>query len=182
MRKVFSVPSAALIACLLTAVAAGVVAAQSPEPAADPMAPAWVTGSITLAPTCADPTIRVEGGVTEERGYRCEPQTWTLSDPRLSGTAASTWNADVYRLAGATVSVRSGAYDVQNEAGGWRCTFADDLAHGSGLFAASVNAETVTCAGSGSYEGLTAILAIDTTTTPFPVIGIIMAGEAPPIP
>ena len=80
--------------------------------------------------------------MTEERGYRCGPQTWVLSDPRLSGSATSTWNADVYSFGGDTVSVRAGAYDVENDAGTWRCTFSGHLAHESGLLPESVNDET----------------------------------------
>jgi hypothetical protein len=182
MKSTMAVPSGAFIACVFAAALAGGAAAQSDEPSPDPLAPTWVTGSILLAESCEDAVRTVENGVTEERGYRCGPQTWMLSDPRLSGSATSTWNADVYSLDGSTVSVRAGAYDVENEAGAWRCTFSGHLAHGSGLIPESVNEETVSCGGSGGYEGLTAILVIDLTTTPFPIEGIIVPGEEPPVP
>jgi hypothetical protein len=57
--------------------------AQSAEPSADPaMTPAWVTGTLTLAPGCTEPTSTTEAGVEHQRGFRCEPQTdHTLASP-----------------------------------------------------------------------------------------------------
>ncbi len=157
----------------------------SASPAASPfpaVAPAWVTGTITLAPTCADASTTTEPGVRHEVGYQCEAQTWTLSDPRLTGAATTTWNADVYRVDGAEVTVSAGTYDLRNDGGGWLCHYASDLAHGSGLFTNADNDETVTCLGNGGYEGLTAILVNDWTKDPVTVTGLIFPGEVPPVP
>jgi hypothetical protein len=151
----------------------------SPDPA---MAPAWVTGTITTAPTCTDANISIDAGVEHQRGYRCEPQTWTTSDPRLTSTATSTWNADVYHVDGADISVGAGTYDVRNDGGGWLCHYADTLSHGSGLLASADNDETVTCVGNGGYEGLTAILVNDWTKDPVTITGLIFPGEVPPVP
>jgi hypothetical protein len=163
----------------------GAPAAEAPSPSPSPdlaMVPTWVTGELALAPTCADATITTEPGVRHEVGYRCEGQTWTLSDPRLTGTATSTWNADVYRVEGAEVTVSAGTYDLRNDGGSWLCHYAADLAHGSGLFTNADNDETVACIGSGGYEGLTAILVNDWTKDPVTITGLIFPGEAPPVP
>jgi hypothetical protein len=175
-----SSPSPYLSAGPSPSVAASVV--PSPDPA---LASAWVTGTITLASTCTDATMTVEKDVgLHYRGFRCEPQTWTTSDPRLTGTAVSTWNTNVYFAGGDGITVNAGTYDVRNDGGGWLCHYADALGHGMGgvTGGTSDNDETVTCLGSGGYEGLTAIIANDWTTDPVSLKGLIFPGEAPPIP
>ncbi len=174
----------ALITILALTLLAGTTSsaiAQSAEPSADPaMTPAWVTGTLTLAPGCIEPTSTTEAGVEHQRGFRCEPQTWTTTDPRLTGTASSALNVDVYLADRASISVSSGTYDVRNDGGGWLC-------HRAGLYRPGLtpdddNDEMVTCVGNGGYEGLTAVLVNDWTTSPITITGIIFAGEVPPNP
>ncbi|MEZ4596152.1 MAG: hypothetical protein R3C32_04485 [Chloroflexota bacterium] len=52
---------------------------------------------------------------------------------------------------------------MTNDGGGWLCQFADNLARGQGIFFTPYNDETVTCVGSGDYEGLTAVVITDWT-------------------
>lgn len=151
----------------------------------DPSAPAWVTGTIrTAGPGCTGPVLGapIDGAEPERERHECTPQTWTTDDPRLSGTSTSTWVNDVYVLDEAVVSVSAGTLDLRNDAGGWLCVHADQLYDGMGRFASPINEQTVTCIGNREYDGLTAILALDWSSRPVPVSGLIFAGEAPPLP
>jgi hypothetical protein len=146
-------------------------------------APVWVTGTVMLA-LCSGMTSTSEAGVVHERGYVCGPQRWSTSDPRLTGTATLTWNADVYDLGEATISLSAGTYDVRSESGGWLCDYADGVAHGSGSSSRLDNEPTLTCIGDGANEGLSAMLTLDWSDGPpnLPLRGFIFAGEAPPLP
>lgn len=158
--------------------------AASPAPSAspDPQAATWVTGTIALAPGCSGPDTTVGEGVRHERGYVCQPQVWTLSDPRLSGRVVSTWNADVYTTTRGVVSVAVGTYEIANDGGSWICRYGDALQDGSGIYSTPINDETLTCAGQGGYEGLTAILAGDWSAPPITTQGLILSGPLPPTP
>ena len=143
----------------------------------------WVTGDIRYASTCESPPSRIGVDITmwREWGYLCEPQTWTTGDPRLSGTAASMWNADVYRVDAGAKSVITGAYYVTNEGGGWACR-SHGLQHGFGLLQPWENDETAMCVGEGGYEDLSAILVIGGPAGPRTIVGLIFPGDVPPLP
>jgi hypothetical protein len=123
-------------------------------------------------------------GTRRERDYRCESQTWTASDPRLTGTATTMWNADVYRVDGQTYSVSAQAWEVRNDSGGWLCRNPDGLSRGSGLLGDPVQGtEMLTCVGNGAHDGLMAILVADWAAAPNTTIeGLIIPGEVPPLP
>ena len=151
------------------------------------VAPAWVTGTIALGASCSGPIASMpESDVQPEREHhRCSTQTWTTSDPRLAGTSTSTWDADVYVLDEAIISVSAGTYELRNESGGWLCHYRDDLATGMGRYAVLATDQTVTCDGDDAYDGLTAILSLDWSNSPpssVPLAGLIFPGEAPPLP
>jgi hypothetical protein len=149
----------------------------------------WVTGTIKYASSCKDPTPEVDGPVRHEWGIVCEPQTWTTSDPRLSGEAAALWNMDVYEpdayvptaLLTTNVSVVTSAYEVRNEAGGWTC-HANGFAHGHGKYAESESGESAMCVGDGEYDGLSATLVIGGPAGPKTIEGLIFSGDFPPVP
>ena len=159
---------------------------------AEAAAPAWVTGTLALGTSCSGPTASTPSvstseadGRPEREHHRCSTQIWTTSDPRLSGTSTSTWDADVYVLDEAIISVMAGTYELRNESGDWLCHYRDGLAYGMGRYATDAHDETVTCVGDGAYDGLTAILSLDwskLTTSSVPLAGLIFPGEAPPLP
>ena len=149
--------------------------------------PAIVSGQISLAASCQQPKPEQVGDVRQEYGYRCAPQRWDFADPRLNGSAASEWNADVYRIDGRVYSVTSGGYEVDNETGGWSCVSPASVVGGAGLFTDGLSAvsalERLTCVGRGDNEGLTAILELDWTDwDPVTVNGVILTGDVPPLP
>ena len=155
----------------------------SPRPSPDPaMAPAWVTGTLKLAPSCTGPTTTSSGGVWRNRDTRCEGQVVTMSDPRLSGTSVAEWNQDTHHTAvadGGAFFVQVGTYDLRNEGGSWFCRY---TALTQGVESLGPEAETSTCVGSGSYAGLSAMLVMDWTTLPVTITGAIFPGEFPPAP
>ena len=121
MRKATTTLATAIAIGLLAGSTVGVAAQDA---GADPMAAAWVTGSVTLASDCARPQIENDGSgglLRRERGARCQGQTWDTDDERLAGEAVSTSEVDVYAVEGGSVSVRAGGYDIRTEAGGWSC-------------------------------------------------------------
>jgi len=147
--------------------------------------PVWVTGTLHFAPTCTGPTLASPApeGVRQERYYVCQPMTWTISDPRLSGTAAATWNADVYTLDHGVKAVITEAIYVTNESGGWVCR-SNGLQHNDGGYATGQvweNEETLMCVGEGEYVGLSAILVLGNPEGP-DLVGMIFPGDAPPLP
>lgn len=130
-----------------------------------------------------DAEVEAADGLLRERGWQCTPQEWVTSDPRLDGASANTWNADVWLIDGALISLRRATYDVVNEGGRWHCEGAYHLAHGSGLFFDPDHPESVTCVGAGGYAGLTAIATIDWSDFQnVTIAALIVPGEPPPLP
>jgi len=73
---------------------------------------------LRLAGSCVDAEVEAADGLLRERGWQCTPQEWVTSDPRLDGASANTWNADVWLIDGALISLRRATYDVVNEGAG----------------------------------------------------------------
>lgn len=143
----------------------------------------WVTGSVRFAPSCVDPERNTEVGLTVERGYLCEPQSWDSDDPRLAGTGSARWNADVYWFETERYSVTNALYDVQNGAGGWTCRNNGGLDRGSGLVTYPVgDSDRLTCTGYGDNEGLSAVLVVDWTASAGSFEGLVFDREMPPQP
>ena len=63
-----------------------------PGAEADAVAPTWVTGNVQPAPSCSRGDLEVDGDVQRNRNLECSPQTWTSSDPRLTGEVVRRWN------------------------------------------------------------------------------------------
>lgn len=173
---------------LITAITLGLMAGSSvgvgaQDAPADPMAPAVVSGEMWFASSCQTPAPEADGDLFREYGYRCDPQRWESDDARLGGQATVAWNADVHTIDGQTYSVTSSAWDIRGEDGGWRCGHADGLEEGRGLFTASLQgSDRLTCTGSGSNDGLSAILVADWSSEPKTFKGLIFPGVVPAMP
>ena len=156
----------------------------SPAPSRMPFAePALVTGTIAPSNGCVHPTTTVEKGVRiHHRGYTCEPQVWTTSDPRLSGTASVRWNADSYQTDDGDATINVGVTVVTTVDGGWLCTSTPLLTRGSDLFGIQVNPDRSSCTGQGAQEGLVAIVSVDMATTPATIEAVIVDADLPPSP
>ena len=94
-----------------------------PGAEAEEVAATWVTGDIQPAPSCSVGDIERDNDVTRSRNVECSPQTWTSSDPRLSGAVSRRWNEDTYRMDDGSGfrSVYIDAAYLRNEGGGWTC-------------------------------------------------------------
>ena len=143
----------------------------------------WVTGDVRYASSCSGPDTEMDGDVRRDRNYECSPQTWTASDPRLTGEVSRRWNEDVYRTEDeGYVSVNMGAAYLRNEGGGWACS-ASNLFKGSGLFPQELTGETFACTGEDGYEGLSAILVNEQGgRNAEEFVGLIFSGDFPPLP
>jgi hypothetical protein len=155
--------------------------------AQESIAPTWVTGTIQNAPSCSGPeSDEVDGDVRRTRNTVCRPQTWTSSDPRLTGEVVRRWNDDYYQMDEGAISVNVDAAYLQNEDGGWACSNTS-LLRGDGMDAELVAgpAYTFTCTGNGGYAGLSAILVDDAPEllgSDETFVGLIFSGDFPPVP
>jgi hypothetical protein len=181
-------PSKAIIAGALVLATCGVVlvplssAAQSGSPAAsEDVAPTWVTGTIQpVDGSCSRLGASDDVGVRHS-AYECT-DTWTASDPRLTGDASRPWNEDTYQTDGGEVSVGIEASHLQNEGGGWACWF--EYVQQGATPDHSILEGPFTCKGSGGYDGLMAVLVTTpkTGTEASEFVGLIFAGDLPAVP
>ena len=161
-------------------------ASPTSSPAASPTASSSVAPSEATAPqppveftgtfACADPRpVRAEtqetldvgddGMVLVRNRNGAWGQTVTMSDPRLEGSIHNTYEADVYRAAGADAdgpTVTASTWRITNDGGSWEtrviaATFPDGspIGDSSGFYA-----PMRVFMGSGGYEGLIAILEV----------------------
>jgi hypothetical protein len=159
-------------------------AGSAPGAATEPVEPTWVTGTGYWAPTCSGPTsTEVDGDVTREYGYVCEPTTWNTSDPRLSGEGSWRWTADVYTTEEGQRALIHGAEYLRNEGGGWTCPILR-MAESSGINPSQYNSSDIQlCVGDGGYEGLSALVVWPgDNASVSSLVALIFSGDIPPIP
>jgi hypothetical protein len=185
-------PSKALIAgALVFGIGGALLIAQpfeqrstAPGAESEAVAPAWVTGQIGWASGCTGPDTEVDGAVTHEWNYDCSPQTWTASDPRLSGEVAARWNNDVYQIGGRRIEVNSSLDVLTNDVGRWVCT-STGLLEGPGASVTWLGGGlTTTCVGQDGFEGLSAAFFRSESTGggSEEFAGLIFSGDFPPVP
>ena len=154
-----------------------------PGAATEAIAPTWVTGTVQPASSCSGPdSVESDGDVRHDWITECSPQSWTSSDPRLTGEVVRRWNEDVFTTDEGTISISMDAAYLRNERGGWACS-ASDLLKGSGQFSAPVTGATFNCIGDGGYAGLSAILVLEEAGGfSEDLVGLIFSGDFPPLP
>jgi hypothetical protein len=156
----------------------------APGAPADAVAPTRVTGEIGWASSCTGPDTVVDGDVTHQWNYDCSPQTWTASDPRLSGQVVARWNNDAYLVDGRYIVVNTSLDIVTNDAGGWVCT-STGLYEGPVLGGEVALGDMATdCVGQGGYEGLSAVFvrSMPPGGSSEEFVGLIFSGDRPPLP
>ncbi len=153
-----------------------------PGAEAEAVAPTWITGTIESAPNCSSGDLEIDGDVLRYTNVECSPQTWTSSDPRLTGEVVRRWSEDNYPTDEGTISVSVDAPYLRNDGGEWAC-LDTSLLRGSGMSSEAVTDTTFTCAGGGGYAGLSAIL-VSSFTEGFneEFVGLIFSGDFPPVP
>jgi hypothetical protein len=147
----------------------------------EPVAPTWITGSITHAPGCRRPAATEDGAVTHRWNIVCELQTWTASDPRFTGRTSLRVNEDHVQIDEGTAVVGTSAYHVTTEGGTWTCRFNWVYPE----FVEMVAGDTLMCVGAGGYEGLSAVLyqQVDPSNSLGETfVGLLFSGDVPPVP
>lgn len=104
---------------------------------------------------------------------------WQATDPRLTGEATYTGHWQLYEPPAEDAddpqaAVDTAVYEVVNDGGGWLCE-----ASRTALPRTGETSHTLVFSGEDEYEGLTAYIQVDWSTTPFTFSGLIMEGEAP---
>jgi hypothetical protein len=156
----------------------------APGAEGEPVAPMWVTGTISHAPLCTGPDSEQDGAVRRDRNVVCYPQGWRSADPRFTGEVSARWNDDIYQVDDGFISVSTGAYYLRNDDGGWACS-TNSLLQGYGMSSEALTGDTVRCVGEGGFEGLSALLVVqDDPSQPYPeeFVGLIFAGDFAPVP
>ena len=154
-----------------------------PGAESEDVAATWVTGDVQYASSCSGPDYEYSGVVRQARNYECSPQTWTSSDPRLTGEVSRRWNEDVYQTDEGFIAVNTDAAYLRNDDGDWACS-ASNLYKNGGLFPEVLTGETFTCIGDGGYEGLLAVLVVDqesSSSNSEAFVGLVFSGDFPPL-
>lgn len=158
----------------------------APEASGAPSEPevAWVTGSIKNAPSCIDPkTSLVKYVGIQHRGYMCGPQIWTLSDPRLSGEATTSWNDDVYpSAAGGRAVINTASVRLENDTGSWACSASPTVTNLAEMHDGQAIPGWLECVGAGGHAGLVAVLSVSDEADDRTIEGVLLRGSLPPTP
>ena len=119
--------------------------------------------------------------VTLNRGEVYETAS-TMSDPRLDGETVAYFNADNYKSPETRSSVGRGTWRIENSDGAWQGSYTVIGLPSDG--SVETLATTVTLAGEGEYEGLSALweAQFDSRACSWSVRGLIVEGELPPAP
>jgi hypothetical protein len=168
--------TATVVLVLMLGMVVSVTAQEEALP--DPMAPAFVTGSISAGTVTAVTPGYVEG-IEETRGAEASGLTVVSSDPRLAGSFSSTGNWDGYCTSACPgrgiFQVRSAIIEIRGEAGSWRGPT-------TALASEEVDIDTMLLTGEGAYGGLSAYLGVDWSSEPTAFQGAIFPREMPPTP
>jgi len=162
--------SISILAIGLLAGSAVAVAAQ--DEAADPMALAYVTGTIAPGSVGSEGTTTYGDGFIGIDGYESTDRL-AASDPRLTGTALYTGNLQIYEAA--RFDVQAGTVVLENDDGRWVGTT-------TGLSSYGLNTDTVVLHGEDAYDGRTAYVLLDWTSSPPSFKAAIFPGEMPAFP
>lgn len=172
------------IGLLLTSVVT--VAAQEDTDVDELTATSWVSGTAGDARQTTQGTDSPQGGgFIEHRGYIFGDSAIDTDDPRLNGSMTVVANGDERYLSGTAGSgeltdIQGLGVRITNDEGGWSGQ-GTALIHGNGS-TLTTDLDTIILAGQGAYEGLTAYLIIDNTSTPRTVEGTIFEGQITPLP
>jgi hypothetical protein len=136
-----------------TGVAAIAQSGSSPDAVPDPMAAAYVTGTVTFdGVNLAEPTTTNDDGVVRRRGESWGNLTVRASDARFSGKLTVTWHEDRYPGTG-DAGIAWGVTRIENDSGAWSGPMTGLTRPGED---SGVN--TAWLVGEGAYEGLSAYM------------------------
>ncbi len=158
--------------CLVLLAATSLAAVAQDDAAQVSVAPVVVTGTLDCTAGAGEGDEPIGQSVMTVHA-------WQATDPRLTGEAAYTGRWQIYEPPAEDAddpqaAVDTAVYEIVNDGGGWICEESRTALPRTGD-----TSHTLVFSGENEYEGLTAYLQVDWSTTPFTFSGLIMEGEAP---
>jgi len=146
---------------------------------ADELTPSSATGTLEFV----EPVPEAAGDVATHDEATLHVHEWTSSDPRLTGTATYTGSWHIYNPPAEDCDdpeAEAGAvYEIVNDGGSWRCAgFRAPIPGPSG----ATNVHTLAFRGTGGYEGLSAYVLVDWSSSPYAFGAVITPNAVPIVP
>ena len=170
-----------LVGAVLLALLAGLGAPLMAQD--DQLAPSSTTGTLEFVePVPEAATGEGEDAVAHEDAT-LHVHEWTSSDPRLTGTATYTGTWHIYNPPAEDCDdpeAEAGAvYEIVNDGGSWRCAgFRAPIPGPDG----ATNVHTLAFRGTGGYEGLSAYILVDWSSSPYTYGALITPNAVPIVP
>ena len=152
--------------------ASSAVAGNAQDKTADPMAPAYATGTVVSESVDSEGTTTYADGFIGLDGYESTVRL-AASDPRLTGTASYTGNAQIFDTT--RFDIQAGTVVLVTDEGRW-------VGQTTGLASYGLNTATVVLHGADSFQGLTAYVLLDWEASPPSFKAAIFPGEMPAFP
>lgn len=171
----------AVLLALLSGSATPLVA-QTDEVTADPT-PSAATGTLEFVEPVPESAVGDGSEPATHDEAAVHVHSWTSSDPRLTGTATYTGRWHLYNPpaedCGDSDAEPGAVYEIVTEAGGWRCAgFRSPIPGPDG----ATNVHTLAFRGTGQYEGLSAYVLVDWSTSPYTYSALITPNAVPIVP
>jgi len=171
-----------VILALLAGLGSAVVA--QTEEASDEMSPAAATGTLEFAAPPAEGELGEGGEVIMHEDETVHVHEWNATDPRLTGTATYTGAWHLYDpptedCGDPEAMDEPVLYEIVNDGGGWRCGGARAPVPGPD---GATNVHTLVFRGTGEYEGLSAYILVDWSTSPYTYGAVITPNDVPLVP
>ena len=169
-----------LLGVVLTAVLGGLGAAVMAQ--ADEMTPSSATGTLEFVEPVPE-AVSENGEVATHDEATLHVHEWTSSDPRLTGTATYTGSWHIYNPPAEDCDdpeAEAGAvYEIVTDGGSWRCAgFRAPIPGPDG----ATNVHTLAFRGTGGYEGLSAYILVDWSSSPYAFGALITPNAVPIVP
>ena len=166
-------PKPALVTTIAIGLLAGsAVGVAAQDEASDAMAPAYATGTVASERVDSEGTTTYGDGFIGLDGYESAARL-AASDPRLTGTASYVGNSQIFEAV--RFDVQAGTVVLVTDDGRWVGTT-------TGLSSLGLHADTAVLQGEDAYDGLTAYILLDWTSSPASFKAAIFPGEMPAFP
>jgi hypothetical protein len=170
-----------LVGAVLVALLAGSGAAVMAQD--DELVPSSATGTLEFVEPATEAAMGEGGDAVAHDEATLHVHEWTSSDPRLTGTATYTGSWHIYNPPAEDCDdpeAEAGAvYEIVNDGGSWRCAaFRAPIPGPDG----ATNVHTLAFRGTGGYEGLSAYVLVDWSTSPFTYGALITPNTVPIVP
>jgi hypothetical protein len=149
----------------------------------DELGPSSATGTLEFVEPGAEAAISEVGDAVGHDEAILHVHEWTSSDPRLTGTATYTGSWHIYDPPAEDCDdpdAEAGAvYEIVTDGGSWRCASVRAPIPGPD---GATNVHTLAFRGTGGYEGLSAYVIVDWSTSPYTYGALITPNTVPIVP